>query len=261
MLIGSNFTYSDSLSIYPSLYYTNGSYDNNRKSNSIATYNTFTLNHKSFLTVAFDNLSINESDWKYKQQSITAGLSFNIFPITFKGNYMHIKGDFEYLPFEFPYSDFTNIYNVDATVYLNPFYTGLSYTFNNKTGLSNRQVHQLTGRIEYIPHYKFFISLKPSYSNLNDGRELYSISLRMHYLVHTNFIIKAGGFAGERAYYFDSDLLTIYNQDETQKYQFFAQLDYVPSYSIAFILSYIHTGFSSYKINYVVAGVRSYFSL
>ncbi len=255
------FIHSDSLSVYPSLYYTYGSYDSERNSQSIATYNSFTLNHKSFFILAFDNLTISDPDWNYKQQSLTSGFIFYLFPFTLKANYMHIKGNFDYLPFPFPYSDYTNLYNADATLYINPLYAGVSYTFNNKIGFKHQQVHQVTGRIEYIPHYSFFLSLKPSYSNLNDGRELFSVALRLQYLFHSNFVAKAGGFAGERAYYFDSDLLTIYNQDETQKYQFFAQIDYIPLPAIAIIFSYIHTGFDNYSINYFVTGIRSYFTL
>jgi hypothetical protein len=139
---------------------------------------------------------------------------------------------------------------------------GLTYTFENAIGIFNtnslkhQQIHQLTGRIDYIYSPSLFLSVRPNFSSLKDGRELYSLSGKITYFPIITTSIKVYGFYGERAYYFDNDLLTLFNQDETQKYQAGVQLDYYPSYYLLLSAGVQHTKFQTISINYFVAGIR-----
>lgn len=258
---------ADSTFISASFYYTHGAYSEGRKSNSFAFYNTVGITNNMYLIAHYDYLPIKSNDWEYLQQTFLGGIIANIFPFFLKFNYAHYKGKFNYLPIPDEYSDYTNLYSADLFHFTDGYYFGAAFNHLNMIGeayddfgfkgFSKKAVNQLTLRVEKILSYDIFLSVKPSYTKVSDGRELYSVALKMHYLLLPDVLIKLGGFAGERAYYFDSDLLTIFNQDPTQKYQVFAQADFSITDELKFIAAYQHTKFTLFEINYFIAGIRT----
>ncbi len=258
---------ADSTFFSISFFYTHGAYSEGRKSNSFALYNTVGVTDNFYLIAHYDHLPIKNGDWEYLQQTFLGGMIADFFPVYVKFNYAHYKGKFNYLPVPDEYSDFTNLYFGDVFYYTDGYYIGAAFNHLNMIGqaydnfgfkgFSKKTVNQLTLRIEKILSYDIFLSIKPSYTRVSDGRELYSVALKMHYLLLPEVLIKVGGFAGERAYYFDSDLLTIFNQDPTQKYQAFIQADFSISNELKFIAAYQHTKFTLFEINYFIAGLRT----
>jgi hypothetical protein len=251
------FSKADSTYLSPSVYYTNGSYSEGRVSNSISFYNVLQLSGNFYLINHYDHLEVKSSEWNYMQQTFLGGLFIDVFPLLMKFNYAHYKGDYNHIPFHYKYSDFTNLFSTDVFYYTDEFYLGAAYMHLNETGYKKQITDQVTLRFEKILSYHFFISFKPSYSRLLDGRNLFSAALKSHYLVNPDLLLKFGGFGGERAYYFDTDLLTIFNQDDTQRYQLFAQAEYSFFKELTIILSYQHTKFTAFEINYLVAGLKA----
>lgn len=128
-------------------------------------------------------------------------------------------------------------------------------------GILQQSTNQFTGRLEWIAGPRIFLSLKPSYVKPKDGRSLTSVAGKIHYLPVNQLLLKVGGMIGKRAYYFDSDILTIFNQDETQKNLIFGQLEYSPVKQFTLILAVQHTEFETFSINYYIAGIKTNFSL
>jgi hypothetical protein len=245
----------------PSIFYTNGDYSTNAHSNSSAFYNTAQITDELFLINHYEFLKINDADYYYTQQAFLAGGLINLFPYYLKFNYVHYKGSFDYRPFDFSYNDYTNLYNIDFSYYLDLFYLGASYTHLNQIGYAKAVSNQFTLRLEKIFSNEFFISLKPSLTKIEGSSNLFSASAKLHYAPYMDLIFKIGGFGGERAFYFDSDLLTIFNQNSIQKYQIFGQMEYSPLQDFWLILGYQQTKFTDYKINYLVAGIRGNFQV
>jgi len=256
---------ADSTFVSPSFYFTYGDYSNKNLSKSFAFYNTSEITKNAFLTIHYDNLSISAKDWSYLQQTFLANSYVNLFPFGMKGTYAQFKGDYSYKPNKFIYNDYTNLYSADLFYYNNLYYFGLSYTYLsvngilNIKGLTHQKSSQLTLRLEKILSNDLFLSVKPNYSQLTDGRKLLSVSGKVHYLLSSQLLLKAGGMIGKRAYYFDSDLLTIYNQDDTQKSLYFGQIEYSFNNSLKLITAFQRTNFQSYAINYFVVGLKSNF--
>lgn len=248
---------TDSFYVSPSFYFTHGNYSDSSRSNSYAFYQTTQLSKEFFSILHYENLKISNEDWDYIQQAFLTGGIIDLHPFYFKLNYVHYKGDYDYKPFPDTYSDYTNLFNIDAYYFSDWYYLGASYVHLNRIGYATQKSDQITLRLEKVLSKELFLSLKPTFIKLLDGRELYSIAVKMHYQPYTDLIFKAGGFGGQRAFYFDSDLLTIFNQDETQKYLFFAQAEYSPIRQLNFILGFQNTKFTSYKINYFIAGIKS----
>lgn len=248
---------ADSTYLSPSVYYTNGVYREGRTSNSLAFYNVLQLTKNFYLVNHYDHLEVKSSEWDYMQQTFLAGIFIDVLPLLMKFNYAHYKGDYNHLPFHYKYSDFTNLYSGDIFYYTDGFYLGAAYTHLNKIGYENRMINQVTLRLEKILSDDIFISLKPSYTKLSDGQNLFSAAIKMHYLINSNLLLKLGGFGGERAYYFDTDLLTIFNQDDIQRYQLFAQAEYSFIKELKLIIAYQHTKFNLFEINYFIAGIKA----
>jgi hypothetical protein len=244
--------YADSVYVTPSLYYTRGDYTNESLSDSYAAYLSIG-NNKQRLIFSFDQLIINNPEWKYEQRYFNAGGIFGFTDFYLKLNYGHVSGTEDLLDYH------NDIYNLDA-FYTNYFsFIGGSYTFHKKGGFETKEIAQVMLRLEHIPHWRVLLSVKPTYTRVSDGRELFGTSLRFHYLPFDYFLFKLHGFIGERAYFFDPDLLVLYNQDETQKYLAAAQLEYFLSLNFSLIGGFQHTSFGSYKINYYILGIRTNF--
>ena len=265
-------SYADSTYVYPSFYYTHGAYTNTDYSNSLAFYNTINISRGFYLINHYEHLTINDPSWNYLQQAFLAGASINTFPFYIKLNYVHYKGELKYSsPSYFSdYNDYTNLYNLDFLFYTKMFYIGAAWTHENLIGVRNEITDQLTLRIDKVFSPFLYISLRPNFTytrQVNNTffpkpdhvRRLYSASLNGYYLINNSLFLKAGGFVGERAYYFDSDLLTIFNQDNDQLYQIYSQLDYTLFGSLKLMLSYQHTRFDNFSINYYIAGIKSDF--
>ena len=60
---------------------------------------------------------------------------------------------------------------------------------------------------------------------------------------------------GERAYFYDEDLLVIFNQDETQKKLFLGKLELNLSKNLSLPFIYQYSDFETYKIDYASAGI------
>ena len=68
--------------------------------------------------------------------------------------------------------------------------------------------------------------------------------------------LKLYGFGGERAYYYDEDLLTMFNQNETQKNLVSLRVEYDIVKELTLIGNYQYTEFQNYIIRYYVGGLK-----
>lgn len=254
-------SFEETFYLSPSIYYTSGDYSTDQKSKEFSFYNTVQLMHELYLINHYDYLLIDANEYDYKQQTFLAGGLLDMFPYYFKFHYSHYKGEYNYTPTSFTSQDFTNLYNIDVFYYINWFYFGASYAHLNQIGSANLISNQITLRIEKILSDEFFISFKPNYTHLSDGQNLYSSAVKLHYAPLPELVFKVGGFIGKRAFYFDSDLLTIYNQNDIQKYQVSGLVDFVPISLLKFTLGYQHNKFTNFNVNYLFAGIKANFNI
>lgn len=268
---------TDSTYLSPSVFYTIGDYTSSESSRSLAFYNTLQLSNQFYLITAYDNLSIEDEDSDYLQQTFLGGGYVNLFPYTLKFNYGYHNGELSQAVFDTSFSsgngngnnsnkideivstDITHLFNADLIYYFDWNYIGGSYTFINQTELTPLSVHQFTLRLERIITDEIFISVRPNYTRTSTGRNLFSSALKIHYVPIPELTFKVGGFYGQRMLYFDSDLLLIFNQNNIQKYQAFGQLEIFPTPTWKFILGYQHTKFDDFSINYLYAGIKANF--
>jgi hypothetical protein len=243
--------------IYPSVYYTYGDYSNAITSNSISGYVPFTWNGFDYITVGYDNLNIDSTYWKYHQQFFLAAGSFNFYPFYLKLGYLHIKGDFEYKPYPgFDYSDFLNLYSAEVLYNVDFLYLGISFDYSNLIGYQALVIKHYGASLLWVINPKFSFELKPLYTSITDGRKLYAASLGLNYSPSKSLTLKLYGFGGERAYYYDEDLLTMFNQNETQKNLASFRVEYDIVNELTLIGNYQYTEFQNYIIRYYVGGLK-----
>lgn len=110
---------------------------------------------------------------------------------------------------------------------------------------------------------KLFLSIRPVYSFLNDGRRFYSAKTVLSYSPSEKLSFSFGAMIGKRAYFFDPDYFVIYNQDETQSgwYEARAELNMTKKFTV--IGFYQRTKFSSsptlvndYTVSYAGVGIK-----
>jgi hypothetical protein len=136
---------------------------------------------------------------------------------------------------------------------------------------ANTTTQQITLRLEWAVTPVVGLSVRPSFSKVSDGRELYSVSGKLSLAPHRNLGVRAGGTVGERASYFDNDLLVIYNQLDTQRSAYFAQVETRVWRQFVLTAEYIKTRFHDvpaagipgrdYSISYIVAGIKTQIAL
>lgn len=257
LIMVTTYSQEDYRYLSPSVYYTHGTYNNGTVTDSYAGYFTAEISEPIYMTLHYDHLNMQHPQWKYTQQSFLGTVLFSFYPFYIKPAFGHYMGDYKAKGFQYEYSDYTNLVSLDAFLYDDGWYAGAMYVHQNRIGYKEQVSDQLTLRLEKIVGWEWFFSLKPSFVTLKDGRNLFSAAAKIHYQPHYQWVFKAGGFAGERASYFDTDLLTFFNQDDTQQYQAFMQVEYDPVPELKLTVGYQHTGFRPYHINYVFAGLKS----
>lgn len=242
--------------IHPSVYYTYGDYSDRTRSNSISGYVPFTWNGFDYITLGYDKLSFNNPELKYRQQLFLAAGSFNFYPFYLKVGYLHINGGLDFKPFPSEYSDFLNLYGAEVLYNINLLYLGISFDYSNLIGFHELVIKHYSASLLWIINQKFSVELKPLYTSITDGRKLYASSLAVNYSPTKSLTLKLYGFAGERAYYYDEDLLTMFNQNETQKNLVSFRIEYDVVKELTLIGNYQYTEFQNYIIHYFVGGIK-----
>lgn len=259
--------YADSLQVYTSIYGTYGSYSDGTVSKSGSAYVTLGLNYTHHLTVGYDYLNKDAGSWNYNQQLGTTGTTLNFDPYYVKASYGHIKGKYDDTTGYISY-DYLNIYSAELLYRVDAFYFGAGVNHLYLNGFEKRSVNTYLARIDYYGGYTWYLSVRPTFTMLstdnavgggNGGknkRNLFSVGMKFNYLLTPGWVAKVGGSFGSRAYYYDNDLFTIYNQDETQKMMLSAGIEYWPSLRVLINLGYQHNQFDGYDVNYLIAGVK-----
>ncbi len=241
--------------INPSIFYTDGNYSDKTTSKSFTGYCSISWNGYDYVIIGYDNFNIAGEDWNYKQNNFVGGLIYYFENFYWKLNFLFIRGNFKsdnYLP----YADDSNVYNIDIIKPDWPFYYGAGYTLFNQTGEPSIKSHQINSRFEYIPDYRVLIGLRGTATLTSDNRKLFSISAKLNYLPFDNFLLKGSIALGERTLFLDPDLLVMFNQTLTQKAHYGIQAEYSPFQFATIVLSFQHSKFLSYDINYLIGGLK-----
>jgi len=263
-------------SIRASIFETHGGYTDQRTSEEHAGYVTLAINERHYLTVGYSDLTASHPSWSYHQRMPVGGVLLSHWPWRLKGYAGYIAGDFTSAAYS-PYSDHASLFSVEA-MYSRPWYelgaaytrfsgTGLSYADSPSGPLPRQTVQQLTGRITCVLNPRWSATARHSFVQVADGRKLYSLAMKVVFVPQRRWTIQAGGFIGERAYYFDNDLLVIFNQNDTQRGMIFGEAEVRMWKSFSLSVEYIYTHFEyqpianipgeDYSIRYLVAGIKT----
>lgn len=262
-------------SVTPSAYYTFGEYTVKEKfSNDYSAFLSVSPNKLDYLVLGFDYLksefkdSLNIYNWNYLQKSYFVGIIKEFSPFYFKINYAHISGEFDYKgsfydyfsPYIekgfYKYQDYSNLINSELTYRIGYYFLSASYTLMNQYGVKNLENQQIALSFGYSNSLFYFAEVRPIYSDLSDGRSLFGAAFKFSLFPNLKTIYKLEGFLGKRAYYFNPESLTIFNQDETQMASVSLRFEYLPINTLRIITSYQHTVFYGYSVNYFIFGVK-----
>ncbi|MFH0734483.1 MAG: hypothetical protein V1773_09420 [bacterium] len=261
------------LTLNPSTYYTYGNYNKNKSSQGYSAYASLGINYYDYITLGFDNTIINDkTEFKYDQKFVIVSGLKNLFPYYIKLNYGYAEGKYDYKPFEFIYKDYTNLYNISLTRYFNNFYAGISYSFINVYGHKGVKIHQPQLILDWIFMPNLIISYRGIYSKVksdlpiyeeflqgelsDDNRSLYSNSFSLNYYLSEQLFMRTEVTLGKKAYYFNTDYLTFFNQDDTQNFSFSTKVDSEIFKNFRINFSYQYLTLDHSKINYYSVGLK-----
>lgn len=259
---------AQNITYYTSYYLTTGNYTIDKSSLSNAGYVTAAIDYQWFPTVAYDHLTIKSKQWNYTQNMLLGGLMYSSYPYTVKAYYAYLPAEFTYKPKlpagtpSFDYRNISNLVSFECSRYIDELFVGAAYTHLHAIGpiadfKEVQNTNQLTMRMDYPLTEGVTVSVIPGwFTSQRDKRSLFSMLFKLQYQYSELLRLKAGGMAGNRAYYFDNDLLTLFNQDETQTQNFNAQIDYRVTGAVSVAALYVHSEFTGYQINYLGAGIK-----
>ena len=243
-------------SVSPSAFYTYANYSDKSTSNAVSLFTTATLNYKDYLSAGFDKQQINSSNWKYNQQMLTIGGTKNLYPFYLGLFYSNIQGDYNSIPAGFNYTDKINLFDINLLFNYKLFYFGISGNYISLKGFYNLSIKHYSAAIKKLIGIKFMLAAIFTQTVVSDNRNLSSIKLDINYFLSNSLTISGSTVLGNRAYYFDDELLSIFNQHETQKLNFSSTVKYSMIPNMSLILNYTYSDFSDYQINYFVAGIK-----
>ncbi len=260
-------------SLHPSLFYTQGTYNKSKSSTGIAAYSTIGINYFDYLTIGFDNTKLTQKkEFDYNQNFLVIGYIKSLFPLYLKANIGLQTGEYSYKPYTFNYTDKTKVYSLGFSYFLENFYVGANYSYINLTGNKSVVAHQPSVNLIYLLSPQYDLSYKllftsltsstPIYEDLltgeqsGDDRKLLSSIIAFNYYPSTKFYLRLEAILGKRAYYFNNDLLTFYNQDDTQNLSLYSKIDYelLPNLRTIFAFNYLSLDHS--KIIYYSLGLK-----
>jgi hypothetical protein len=151
----------------------------------------------------------------------------------------------------------SNLLSAEIFYFIKRFYLGTAYTFHKINDEQKTIGNQVTLRLDWIVSPRIYVSLRPNFTFTSANQQYYSIAGKVNFAPTSKFIIKVGGTIGERIYYFDNDLLVLFNQQEVQKYLVNLRVDYNVSDNIALIGGIQNTKFSGYSIYHLIIGLKT----
>ncbi len=251
------FSQPSTTTFLPAGYYTAGLYSNGNRSNSYAGYATVALRGLDYVVAGYDGMTIQSSLWSYDQQFFVVGGMKNLYPFYVKVNVGRIDGTFRLAGQRYSYNDQTDILNGVFLYNVDLFYVGATYTFMSVRGYTNVRSNQIGLQGDWLLDPALSVSIRPLYSRVTDGRSLISVGGEVSYAPWRTLLLRMSGMVGKRAYYFNSDLLTVFNQDETQKSLWGIRMEYTVTSGLTLIGSYQSAGFSGYTVRYAAIGARA----
>ncbi len=243
--------------VLPSAYYTAGTYSGGARSDSYSGYASISSHGFEYLVAGYDRMLIESSTWTYDQHLFVVGGQKNFYPFYLRLNYGGIKGTFDLPSARYSYDDHIDILNCGLLYNIDLFFVGPTYTYVNVTGYKTLQCHQVGLQGEWFIDPAFGVSLSPLYTTLTDGRSFISATAGMSYSPVQPLVVQVSGVFGKRAYYFNPDLLTVFNQDETQENLWSVRAEYTVEGVVTLIGSYQSTDFTGYTVKYLALGVRA----
>lgn len=261
------------LSISPSVFYTYGNYNKSKSSNSISAYTTLGINYFDYLSIGFDKTDlIKKNEFDYNQNLFVLGYTKSLFPYYLKLNFAYQSGKYNYKPFRFTYNDNTNVYGLGFLYYYENLYIGANYNYITLRGNKSVKVNQPNLNFVYLLSPSYNISYKLLYTSLKsdlpiyedfltgessgDERNLLSHFISFNYYPSYSFYTTIEAALGKRAYYFNNDLLTFFNQDDTQNLAISAKIDYEVLTNFRTILAFNYLSLDHSKIIYYSLGVK-----
>lgn len=247
----------NTISISP--YYTLGSYSDKTSSKSKALYVITNLNNEYIFSGGIDNIMLKHNQWDYKQNSIFLFGLYHRFPFSLKLSSAYVIGNYSEQNKQLSnYSD-ENISITPELIYKFDWnYIGLAFNYFVSTkGFQKLKSSSITLRFDkYLDFFTYF-SIRPNFYFENSGKKLASIATQIIHWITPEFLVKGKIVIGNRRYYFDNDLLTIYNQYDIQKVVLDFGLEYSLIDEITFSGAYQYTKFEKTTVNYLVIGVRT----
>lgn len=257
-----SFLYSQSsFFIQPSAYFTYGKYSDKTISNQYSLYLGGSFGQTNFLVAGYDRITLNNELWNYIQNNYSFGAHYWMidWKLKMKLDFLSIKGQYKDDYLIKPLTDNSYLISPELIYGIYPIYYGIGYSFFSQKGNNKINASQLYLRTDYYPNYKILISLIPSLHFVSDKTKYLSLQTSITYFPIYELSINSTFTFGSRKFYYNPDLMILFNQLETQKGNYSLRVNYNFYKNLVGSLIYQKSKFTNYEIDYFVIGLRAPF--
>lgn len=260
MIISVSLIFAQSkIAIIPSGYFTYGNYSDNTKSNQLSLFLSTSPNSIDYFVFGYDDISLKNDLWNYTQKNYSAGIHywFLDYKLKFKIDAILLDGDYNDNYISNPNYLSGVLISPEIIKGIYPFYFGGGYAVFDQSKNQKFTSHQIYLRTDYYPHYKLLISALASLNFSSKDNKLISLQTTLSYFYNYELTFASSFTIGSRRFFYNPDLMVLFNQLETQTSNYSARVDYNFYKNFTATLVYQHSKFSSYSIDYYVFGIKT----
>jgi len=256
-------------SFSPSTFYTYSNYSDGGTANSVSGFATLGINYRDFITAGYSQLLIkhptsasnSNNGYEYNQKMLSLGGTKNVYPFYIGFFYSRVIGDYRSNPAGFSYTDNLNVFDMNLLYNSDLYFFGLAGNYITLDGFYNMNIEHYSAVIKRLFGTNIIFSAAFIQSVVSDGRNLSSVKFDFDYIISNSFSLNGSGAFGQRAYFYDDQILTIFNQNETQKLNLSLSAKYFITSNLSLIINYSFTEFAAsrqsnaYNISYLATGI------
>jgi hypothetical protein len=246
-------------------YYVHGSYSSATVSNTFSASLRVPVERVDALFACVERTGLSDLLWSYDQTLVLLGGIKNLYPFYatamggyLGGTYAPVVSAGMHTPILSVggYSDRIWMGYVELKYNWDLFFFGVAHAYLSYGGWKEVTSNQTSLIATWLATPRITATVRPVLTGMSDRNRLLSVGGTIRFVPSPGFAFTGGCMVGKRAYFIDTEALSVFNQDYTQTAAYSIQgvLDFAPWGRI--LLGYQLVTFTAYDIAFITGGFQ-----